>query len=153
MFILRTHLLIEPKEDEITMLNSERRETPETFKTFLTVGLTLLLITASKAFAVDAVNTEATTGYTNTDVVLLVVFVLLALIVSFLYSVAEAVLLSITPSYIARLREVKPKLAALLKRLKQDNVDQSLAAILTLNTIAHTVGAVGKTRPGTGPGC
>jgi CBS domain containing-hemolysin-like protein len=30
-----------------------------------------------------------------------------------------------------------------LKRLKQDNVDQSLAAILTLNTIAHTVGAIG----------
>jgi CBS domain containing-hemolysin-like protein len=32
----------------------------------------------------------------------------------------------------------------LLKRLKQDNVDQSLAAILTLNTIAHTVGAIGS---------
>ena len=103
------------------------------------------MITASEAFAFDAANTEAnTTGYTNTDVVLLVVFVLLALIVSFLCSVAEAVLLSITPSYIARLREVKPKLAKLLKRLKQDNVDQSLAAILTLNTIAHTVGAVGS---------
>lgn len=127
------------------MLNSERRKTAVTFKTFLTVGLTLLLITASKAFAVGAANTEATTtGYTNTDVVMLVVFVLLALIVSFLCSVAEAVLLSITPSYIARLREVKPKLAVLLKRLKQDNVDQSLAAILTLNTIAHTVGAVGS---------
>jgi CBS domain containing-hemolysin-like protein len=127
------------------MLNSERRKTAVTFKTFLTVGLTLLLITTSKSFAVGAANTEATTtGYTNTDVVLLVVFVLLALIVSFLCSVAEAVLLSITPSYIARLREVKPKLAVLLKRLKQDNVDQSLAAILTLNTIAHTVGAVGS---------
>jgi CBS domain containing-hemolysin-like protein len=31
----------------------------------------------------------------------------------------------------------------MLKRLKQDNVDRSLAAILTLNTIAHTVGAIG----------
>jgi CBS domain containing-hemolysin-like protein len=58
--------------------------------------------------------------------------------------VAEAVLLSLTPSYIAGLRDKKPKLAALLKRLKQDNVDQSLAAILTLNTIAHTVGAIGS---------
>jgi CBS domain containing-hemolysin-like protein len=30
-----------------------------------------------------------------------------------------------------------------LKRLKQEKVDQALAAILTLNTIAHTVGAIG----------
>ena len=52
--------------------------------------------------------------------------------------------MSITPSYIAGLRDKKPKLAALLKRLKQENVDQSLAAILTLNTIAHTVGAIGS---------
>ncbi len=63
---------------------------------------------------------------------------------SFLCSVAEAVLLSITPSFIAGLKESKPKLAARLKRLKQDNLEQSLAAILTLNTIAHTVGAIGS---------
>jgi CBS domain containing-hemolysin-like protein len=81
--------------------------------------------------------------YTGTDVVLLAAYILLALVFSFLCSVAEAVLLSITPSYIAGLKEGRPKLATLLKRLKQDNVDQSLAAILTLNTIAHTVGAIG----------
>jgi CBS domain containing-hemolysin-like protein len=68
---------------------------------------------------------------------------LLALLVSFLCSIAEAVLLSITPSYIATLRESRPQTAKLLTRLKQENVDQSLAAILTLNTIAHTVGAIG----------
>ncbi len=83
-------------------------------------------------------------GYTNTDVILLASYILLALVFSFLCSVAEAVLLSITPSFIAGLRDRKPKLAALLKRLKQDNVDQSLAAILTLNTIGHTVGAIGS---------
>ena len=83
-------------------------------------------------------------GYTNTDVILLVSYILLALIFSFLCSVAEAVLLSITPSFIAGLSDRKPKLAALLKHLKQDNIDQSLAAILTLNTIAHTVGAIGS---------
>ena len=83
-------------------------------------------------------------GYTNIDVILLLSYILLALVFSFLCSVAEAVLLSLTPSYIAGLRDKKPKLAALLKRLKQDNVDQSLAAILTLNTIAHTVGAIGS---------
>ncbi len=78
----------------------------------------------------------------NADAVLLIAYVMLALSFSFLCSVAEAVLLSITPSYIEEQAEKKPKLAALLKRLKQDNVDRSLAAILTLNTIAHTVGAI-----------
>ncbi len=82
--------------------------------------------------------------YTGTDVVLLVTYVLLALVFSFLCSVAEAVLLSITPSYVAGLRDSRPRRAALLKRLRQDNVDRSLAAILTLNTIAHTVGAIGS---------
>lgn len=80
----------------------------------------------------------------TSDLILLLLYVLLALVFSFLCSVAEAVLLSITPSYIAGLHDSNPKLAALLKRLKQDNVDQSLAAILTLNTIAHTVGAIGS---------
>jgi CBS domain containing-hemolysin-like protein len=78
----------------------------------------------------------------NADAVLLIAYVMSALFFSFLCSVAEAVLLSITPSYIEEQKEKQPKLAALLKRLKQDNVDRSLAAILTLNTIAHTVGAI-----------
>jgi len=75
--------------------------------------------------------------------VLLIIYVLLALGFSFLCSVAEAVLLSITPSYIEGQKLKRPQHAALLRRLKQDNVDRSLAAILTLNTIAHTVGAIG----------
>lgn len=79
----------------------------------------------------------------NADSLLLVTYVLLAIGFSFLCSVAEAVLLSITPSYIEGQKEERPKRAALLKRLKQDNVDRSLAAILTLNTIAHTAGAIG----------
>jgi CBS domain containing-hemolysin-like protein len=41
-----------------------------------------------------------------------------------------------------RLLALNLERAALLQRLRQDNVDQSLAAILTLNTIAHTVGAI-----------
>lgn len=79
----------------------------------------------------------------NADLLLLIIYVLLALIFSFLCSVAESVLLSITPSYIEGLKKKRPRHAALLKRLRQDNVDRSLAAILTLNTIAHTVGAIG----------
>ncbi|HQL00353.1 MAG TPA: hemolysin family protein [Smithellaceae bacterium] len=74
---------------------------------------------------------------------LLGAYVFLALFFSFLCSVAEAVLLSITPSFIEDQKEKHPRRAALLKALKQDNVDRSLAAILTLNTIAHTVGAIG----------
>lgn len=77
------------------------------------------------------------------DAALLLVYVLLALFFSFLCSIAEATLLSITPSYIAGLKETNPRKAEQLQRLKEDKIDQSLAAILTVNTIAHTVGAIG----------
>jgi len=80
----------------------------------------------------------------SSDAVMLVVYVTMALGFSFLCSIAEAVLLSMTPSYIESLRDKQPKMAKILKRLKQDEVDRSLAAILTLNTIAHTVGAIGS---------
>ena len=79
---------------------------------------------------------------TSTDIVLLIIFVLGALLFSFLCSIAEAVLLSITPSYVEKLRSSEPERAEALKKLRQDNVDRSLAAILTVNTIAHTVGAI-----------
>ncbi len=78
------------------------------------------------------------------DLILLITYVLLALVFSFLCSIAEAVLLSITPSFIAGLQDRNPKQAALIRKLKQENVDRSLAAILTLNTVAHTVGAIGS---------
>ncbi len=70
-------------------------------------------------------------------------FVFMAVGVSFACSLAESTLLSITPSYIADIRESDPKKSELLKRLKQDKVDQSLAGILTLNTIANTAGSIG----------
>ncbi|GAA4360246.1 CNNM domain-containing protein [Kangiella marina] len=79
---------------------------------------------------------------TSMDWILLVVYILVALLFSFFCSIAEAVLLSITPSYIERLQQERPKRAELLKKLRLDNIDRSLAAILTLNTIAHTVGAI-----------
>lgn len=77
------------------------------------------------------------------DLTLLLIYLVLALFFSFLCSVAEAVLLSITPSFIAELREREPKRASRLQRIKTDKIDRSLAAILTINTIAHTVGAIG----------
>jgi len=101
----------------------------------------LLSTTSIPTFGLENPD-ESIIGIVNTDAMLLIAYVLLALGFSFLCSVAEAVLLSITPSYIEMQKEKRPKRAALLKRLKQDNVDRSLAAILTLNTIAHTVGAI-----------
>lgn len=71
---------------------------------------------------------------------LLILYVTLAIGFSFLCSILEAVFLSITPSHVAALEESKPRLAARIRRLKQ-NVDRPLAAILSLNTVAHTVGA------------
>lgn len=73
---------------------------------------------------------------------LLIAFAAVAIGVSFLCSVLEAALLSITPSYIAQLRSERPKLHDKLTRLK-NNIDRPLAAILTLNTVAHTAGAAG----------
>ena len=73
---------------------------------------------------------------------LLFVYVLIALGFSFLCSIAEAVILSVNSAHIAILeREGKPA-GALLRQLKSD-INRPLAAILTLNTIAHTVGAAG----------
>ncbi len=74
--------------------------------------------------------------------VLLFIYFFIATGVSFLCSLWEAVLLSITPAYTQiKMQEGAPmgqKLAAF-----KDDIDQPLAAILTLNTIAHTVGAIG----------
>jgi CBS domain containing-hemolysin-like protein len=73
---------------------------------------------------------------------LLIAFVILSIAVSFICSILEAALLSITPSYIAQQKLTRPKLYEKLKILKE-RIDQPLAAILTLNTVAHTVGATG----------
>ena len=65
-----------------------------------------------------------------------------ALVFSFLCSVAEAVLLSVSPAYLATLAQGGSRSARLLQTAKK-SIDRSLAGILTLNTIAHTVGAGG----------
>lgn len=72
--------------------------------------------------------------------ILLIMFVALSIGVSFICSVLEAVLLSITPSYLAQMRQQGHPAAGRLQQLK-DDIDRPLASILTLNTIAHTVGA------------
>ena len=73
---------------------------------------------------------------------LLVFYVALALCVSFLCSLLEASLLTITPSQVRSAEERGAGWASKIKKLK-DDIDRPLAAILTLNTIAHTMGAAG----------
>lgn len=74
--------------------------------------------------------------------ILLIAYISIALGVSFLCSIMEAVLLSITPGFVSATLEQRPLLGKKLKALK-DDVERPLAAILSLNTIAHTVGAAG----------
>ncbi|MBT8139679.1 MAG: DUF21 domain-containing protein [Gammaproteobacteria bacterium] len=72
----------------------------------------------------------------------LVIYLTLALGVSFICSIAEAVLLSVSQPYVAMLEQRKTRGGKLLAELKAD-IESPLSAILSLNTIAHTVGAVG----------
>ena len=84
---------------------------------------------------------------------LLIFYLLLAVLVSFFCSVAEAVLLSVRPSYIALLEAQGSGSGKKLKK-SFNNLDRPPAAILTANTIAHTVGAAGvgaQANPGTLP--
>ncbi|WP_348674745.1 CNNM domain-containing protein, partial [uncultured Abyssibacter sp.] len=73
---------------------------------------------------------------------LLIVFFLVSIVFSFLCSMWEAVLLSVTPAY-SRIQEEQGTAIGRQLRIFKDNIDKPLAAILTLNTIAHTVGAIG----------
>lgn len=65
-----------------------------------------------------------------------------ALAISFLCSILEAVLLSTPMSFITMKEEQGVKTATLMKEYKS-NIDRPVAAILSLNTIAHTIGAAG----------
>lgn len=101
------------------------------------IAIAIMLLPYS-AFAADA-SAEPTAA----SVLLLIFFVVVAIGISFVCSLAESSLLSMTPSYIADVQESNPKKANMLRKLKVDNIDQSLAAILTLNTVAHTLGSIG----------
>lgn len=72
----------------------------------------------------------------------LLLYILIALGISGLCSLLEAVLLSSSYSQIEILAQAGRPAGLLMKKHKQ-NIEQAIAAILTLNTIAHTVGAAG----------
>jgi CBS domain containing-hemolysin-like protein len=73
---------------------------------------------------------------------LLLTYLAVALGFSFLCSLLESVLLSVTPGFLGAYEKRSPATGRLLRRLKQ-SIDRPLAAILSLNTMAHTVGAAG----------
>ncbi len=73
---------------------------------------------------------------------LLLIYLFLALIISFLCSIMEAVLLSTPMSFLRVMEESGKTSAKKMIKLKQ-NIDRPLSAILSLNTVAHTVGAAG----------
>lgn len=73
---------------------------------------------------------------------LLLIYLFISIFFSFLCSILEAVLLSVTQTYVGvKIKEGDP-VGQKLKVLK-DDIDKPLAAILTLNTFAHTIGAAG----------
>ncbi|MBR2370245.1 MAG: DUF21 domain-containing protein [Paludibacteraceae bacterium] len=74
--------------------------------------------------------------------IMIFVYLFGALAVSFLCSVLEAVLLSTPMSFITAKEQEGKKSATVLKDLK-NNVDRPVGAILSLNTIAHTIGSAG----------
>ncbi len=73
---------------------------------------------------------------------LIIFYFLGALSLSFLCSVLEAVLLSTPMSFISMKETEGNKTATLMKRYK-NNIDRPVGAILSLNTIAHTIGSAG----------
>ena len=73
---------------------------------------------------------------------LIIFYGTLALGASFLCSILEAVLLSTTHGHIVALKDTHPKISVTWSNFK-DDPEGPLTAILTLNTIAHTVGALG----------
>jgi len=70
----------------------------------------------------------------------LVLLFIAVIAISFLCSVLESILLSVTPSYIAVLEKKNKKVGQLLSKLKKD-IDKSISSILILNTFANTLGA------------
>lgn len=73
---------------------------------------------------------------------LLVFYILLSIGVSFICSILEAVILSITPNYLETVKSKDPVIYRQLRPLREE-VEKPLASILTINTFAHTIGAAG----------
>lgn len=80
--------------------------------------------------------------YDDHIMTLLLIYLFVALAASCLCSLLEASLLSLPRSHVAVMVEQGSRAGRRLERMK-DDIDRPLAAILTLNTFAHTLGAAG----------
>ena len=87
------------------------------------------------------VTASDTTG--GGDIRLLLFYISLALGVSFICSILEAVVLSMPQTHVSLLQKDGKKTGAMWSHLKDDDSVRALTAILTLNTVAHTMGAAG----------
>ena len=100
------------------------------YTSFSALSALAILMLPQAVWAAGAVSTSSEAAApTALSVSLLIFFVLLAIGVSFVCSLAESVLLSMTPSFIADVQETSPKKAEMLKSLKVDNIDQNCGII------------------------
>lgn len=94
-----------------------------------------------------AIPTPAATGVASEsgsgDILLLVIFVSMALIISFVCSILEAALLSSREAELEERSRRDDKGAIRLMDIKRHRLDDAISAILILNTIAHTAGVAG----------
>ncbi len=103
-------------------------------------AFTVTPVAASSGFPSGGGNRGTYTG--PVDLIGMTIYLLIALGISFLCSVLEAVLLSVGPGQVQLMVEAGQKSGRILEKLRS-NLDRSLSAILTLNTVAHTAGAAG----------
>lgn len=106
-------------------------------------GLVFLVASLSTAFAVSVPTGAAAGPATSVDLFLLLLYTGVALVVSFLCSILEAALLSTRMVTLENRAEAGHKGATRLLHLKRSRLDDSISAILILNTVAHTAGVAG----------
>lgn len=100
-------------------------------------------VSSAMVYEFIAANVPAVDASGTGDVRLLVAYATVALGISFLCSILEAVVLSISPTWVAVEEKAGSKLGKTWSQLKKDDAVGPLTAILTLNTISHTMGAAG----------
>ncbi|MSP24242.1 MAG: HlyC/CorC family transporter [Myxococcales bacterium] len=97
----------------------------------------LIALASAAADAADATATAAT----SSAYVVLIASLSIALVVSAVCSVSESVILSVSRGQVERMAQSGSRAGRILKRWKQHDIEAPIAAVLTLNTFAHTVGA------------